>query len=78
MVDYCFGLPMLGWARHSPTMVQRTSVPPRAERPSREAIAAEHALALERAKPSRDHEADENSWSKSEKELTEHTMLGPY
>ena len=46
--------------------------------PSREAIASENVLAMERAKPSRDHEADEKSGAKSEKELTEHTMLGPY
>ena len=30
MIDYVFGLPMLGWARHSPIMVQRQSAPPRA------------------------------------------------
>ena len=27
-VDYFFGLPMLGWARHSPVMLQRKSTPP--------------------------------------------------
>ena len=58
MVDFVFGLPMMGWARHSPTMTQRSSRPPRAERPSPEEIVVENKLALERAKPSRDPEAD--------------------
>ena len=29
-VDYVFGLPMLGWARHSPVMLQSQSQNPRA------------------------------------------------
>ena len=35
VLDYVFGLPMLGWARHSPVMLQRRSGPPRAEPPLR-------------------------------------------
>ena len=65
MVDFVFGLPMMGLARHRPTMVQRTSVPPRAERPSAETILIENETALERAKPSGRAEADKLSWEKT-------------
>ena len=78
MVDYVFGLPMMGWARHSPTMVQRTSRLPRAERPSEETILHENELALDRAKPSKDPEADRLSWEKATSEFINFTMLGPY
>ena len=59
MIDYVFGLPMLGWARHSPVMVQRMSGPPRAEKPSREEIVEENKIALQRAKPSHSERLDE-------------------
>ena len=67
MIDYVFGLPMLGWARHSPVMVQRQSDPPRSERPSPEEIVEENKIALERAKPSRSEKLDELAWAKTEK-----------
>ena len=78
MVDYVFGLPMMGWARHSPTMVQRTTRPPRAEKPSEEDILKENQVALQRAKPSKDPEADRLSWDKTKSEFKNSTMLGPY
>ena len=78
MVDYVFGLPMMGWARHSPTMVQRTTRPPRAVRPSEDEVLAHNEVVLERAKPSKDQEADKLSWDKSKAEFKSSTMLGPY
>ena len=77
MCDYVFGLPMLGWARHSPTMLQRTTRPPRAELPT-PAENLENQIALERAKPSRDREADKLSWKKTKAEFEKQTMIGPF
>ena len=78
-VDYVFGLPMMGWARHSPVMQQRASRPSRCERPSKEeaaAAAAANMVALERARPSRDPRADLLSLEKTEAKLECHTMIG--
>ena len=78
MCDYVFGMPMLGWARHSPTMLQRTTRPPRAELPTPAENLVENRSALERAKPSRDHEADTLSWKKTKAEFEKQTMVGPF
>ena len=78
VVDYVFGLPMMGWARHSPVMLQRKSDPPRAERPSSRQIAAENAIALSRAKPSYSAVLDKLAWEKTQKEFGHFSMLGPY
>ena len=68
----------MGWARHTPTMVQRTTRPPRAEKPSEEDIIKEHQVPLQRAKPSKDPEADRLSWDRTKSEFKNSTMLGPY
>ena len=47
MCDYVFGMPMMGWARHSPMLMQRVSEPPRAEKPSNAQIVEENAVALQ-------------------------------
>ena len=78
MCDYVFGLPMLGWARHSTTMLQRTTKPPRAAIPTPAENLAENLVALERVKPSKSHEADVMSWKKTKKEFEQQTMIGPY
>ena len=78
VVDYVFGLPMMGWARHSPVMLQRKSDPPRAERPSPKQIEAENAIALSRAKPSKSAALDKLSWEKTQKEFANGSMKGPY
>ena len=77
-VDYVLGLPMLGWARHSPIMLQRSSKPPRAEVPSKEEIEVENQLALDRAKPSKSQKWDQLAWAKTKKELENSTMMGPF
>ena len=59
-------------------MVQRTSRPPRAERPSNEDIVKENQVALQRAKPSSDPVADKLSWEKTKSEFSNATMLGPF
>ena len=78
VIDYVFGLPMMGWARHSPVMLQRKSDPPRAVRPSLSQIAAENAIALSRAKPSYSAVLDKLAWEKTQKEFEHFSMLGPY
>ena len=78
MIDFVFGLPMMGWARHSPIMTQRESSYPRANRPSAKEIAEENRIALERAKPSKNPKMDSLAWEKTKAEFVKETMKGPY
>ena len=79
MVDFVFGLPMMGWARHSPIMQHRESNVPRARRPSPDEVLAGNRIALDSAKPSRDPRVDELAWDKTnaefEKKDHERTIL---
>ena len=77
MVDFVFGLPMMGWVRHSPVMQQRESDCPRARRPSPDEVLAENRIALERAKPSKDPKVDILAWAKTKAEFQKQTMKGP-
>ena len=77
-VDYVFGLPVLGWARHSLIMLQRSSGPSRAELPIREMIEKENEIALVRAKPCKSPELDQMAWAKTKKEFENSIMLGPH
>lgn len=77
VVDYVFGLPMLGWARHSPVMLQRRSESPRAEAPTRAEMMEENKIALSRAKPSYSPVLDRLAWEKTQKEFLTFSMLGP-
>ena len=78
MVDFVFGLPMLGWARHSPVMVQRESEPRNSERPTVDQIFEENKIPLERAKPSRNKNVDALAWEKTKGEFVNKTMVGPF
>ena len=62
MVDFVFGLPMLGWARHSPVMLQRVSEPANSMRPTCDEILKENRIALERAQPSKNSNVDALAW----------------
>ena len=77
-VDYAFGLPMLGWARHSSTMVQRESRPPRVVSASPSEIEAGNRAALAKARSTGDDDLDRMAWEKTSKELENGTMYGPY
>ena len=77
-VDYVFGLAMLGWALHSPLMLQRQSNSPDAEVPSKEEVEAENLTALDRAKPSGNPKLDQMAWEKTVKEFEARSMLGPF
>ena len=78
MLDYIFGLPMMGWARHSPLLCQKITSPPRAEKPGREQVIADNAIVLAKAKASKSPEQDLLSWEKTEVEFQSGTLLGPY
>ena len=78
MLDYIFGLPMMGWARHSPLLCQKTTAPPRADKPSREQISDNNAVVMAKAKASTIPEQDLLSWEKTDAEFQAGTMLGPY
>ena len=78
MVDFLFGIPMMGWARHSPIMMQRDSAYPRGHRPSDAEIVEENRIALERAKPSTYPRVDALSWKQTKAEFVKETMKGPY
>ena len=78
IIDFFFGLPMMGWARHSLALVQRDSEPPRTRRPSRDEIIAVNLVALDRAKPSRDQNVDAMAWEKTKAEFVRQIKKGPY
>lgn len=78
MVDFVSGLPMMGWARHSPVMQQRESMHPRARRPSPEEVLAENRVAIKRAKPSNNPKLDDVAWEKTKAGFAQQTMKGPY
>ena len=78
MLDYVCGLPMLGWARHSPIMLQMQSEPPRAELPSKTEVVEQNKIALTRAKPSYSPVLDRLAWEKTQKEFENFSMMGPY
>ena len=75
--DYCFGLPMLGFARHSSTMVQRLSKPPMFPMSDEELIAANN-LCLSRVGPSGNPKLDMMAWDKTCIEFSVGSLLGPF
>ena len=77
-VDYVFGLPMLGWARHSPLLCQRTTNIPRSDRPTDAEIEANNIEVLRKARPAKDPKVDIMAWAKTEVELNKGTAIGPY
>ena len=78
MVDFVFGLPMLGWARHSPVMLQRVFEQANSKRPTSGEILEENKIALERAKPSKNSNVDALAWEKTKGEFVNRTMVGPF
>ena len=75
--DYCFGLPMLGYARHSTTMVQRPSRPPGFPL-SNDELAKANDVVLHKVKPSRDPKVDLMAWEKTTAEFAKGSLLGPF
>ena len=68
-VDYVFGLPMYGWARHSSTLMQRFSRPPM-PRWSDDEIETANAKVLTRVRSTGDPDLDRMAWDKLETEFT--------
>ena len=64
IVDYAFGLPMAGWGRHSPTLVQKVSGVPLPESSPAE-LESSNAKILAKAGPTGDADLDAKSWDKT-------------
>ena len=78
LIDLCSGLPMEGWARHSPTMTQRVSRPPAPIVSDRQVLAEHNAMVLSQVRPSKDPEADLLTWAKCIDEVNASMALGPF
>ena len=68
-IDYVSGLPMMGWARHSTTMMARISRPPRAFPASDDEVAASNKIALAKARSTGDVKLDAMAWEKTSNEI---------
>ena len=72
--DYCSGLPMLGYARHSPTMMQRPSKPP--DPPlSDEELDLANASCIKKIGPSGNADLDHMAWAKTCEEFTNGSLI---
>ena len=76
-VDYVFGLPMHGLARHSTTLMQRSSRPPAMPASDAELVKMND-LVLSRVKSTGDLELDEAAHVKTMAEFEKGTMIGPF
>ena len=78
VLDLVWGLPMAGWARHCPSLIQRLSEPPRPLEYSLDNL-EEHNKSILRSVRSTGHpEADVLAWSKCSKEFESGGLLGPW
>ena len=65
LADYTLGLPMLGWALHAPTMVERFHPPETTITDLKANSRAHNQRLTQRTKPSNDAVLDEVAWQKS-------------
>ena len=77
LLDLVFGLPMAGWARHSPALEQKMADSPSPQATAAE-LAATNALVLSKVKPTGDHELDVEAWKKTSAEFDNGCMIGPF
>ena len=73
-VDYVFGLPMHGVARHSSTLMQRRSRPP-APPADDEELDRINQLVISRVRPTDDDEFDRAAFAKTEAEFAKGTLI---
>ena len=78
VVDLVWGLPMAGWARHCPALVQRLSSPPAPLCGSVEGVHEHNLQVLERVRSTGDEAADALAWAKCVKEFETGGLLGPW
>ena len=68
-VQYVLGLPMLGWARHAPTMARRVHYPTDDVESFIREAPDRNTVLISRTKASRDAALDEAAWTKSLEEV---------
>ena len=77
MLDLVHGLPMVGWARHSPTLFQKQSEAPLPSMSAAE-LARQNKFMMTKVEPTGDAELDEAGWLETKAEFDNGTLLGPF
>ena len=78
VVDLVWGLPMAGWARHCPSLVQRLSKLPEPLELSLDNVHDHNLSVLRSVRSTGDRASDELAWSKCEVEFASGGLLGPW
>ena len=78
VLDLIWGLPMAGWARHSPNLVQRLSNPPLPLELSLENVEEHNLKVLASVRSTGDIDADALAWTKCQKEFDTGGLIGPW
>ena len=76
VLDLVWGLPMAGWARHCPNLVQRMSKPPEPLDASLDGVAEHNMKVLASVRSTGSKEAGELAWSKCQKEFDTKGLMG--
>ena len=77
-VDLTFGLPMLGWARHSPVLIQRLSASPLSLDSFDLDLDSHNRAILESIGPSKSAELDDMAWVKCLEDFANGGLVGPF
>ena len=78
VLDLVWGLPMAGWARHSPHLVQRMSALPKPLELSLVDVHEHNLKVLARVRSTGNPVADELAWTKCQREFDTGGLLGPW
>ena len=78
VLDLVWGLPMAGWARHCPNLVQRLSSVPEPLSLSLENVHEHNLNVLSSVRSTGDKSADDLAWTKCQKEFDTGGLLGPW
>ena len=78
LLELVRGLPMAGWARHCPSLVQRFSIVPVAIDSSLDNVDVHNENVLKSVRSSGDEGADRLAWSKCLVEFATGGLLGPW
>ena len=76
-IDFVLGLPMLGWARHAPTMMRRDRVPEESIEDFMARSTEHNQKLIRRTKQSGDPKLDYEAWRKSMEEVDMGIMSKP-
>ena len=78
VVDLVWGLPMAGWARHCPSLVQKLSSLLKPYSDVLDNVEEHNRKVLSSVRSTGDHEADVFAWSKCQTEFDSGGLLGPW